>query len=275
MAATIVQNFISAAGVYTHYRRAGKGPLLVLLHPSPRSSKLMEPLMQLLATTFTVVAPDTPGYGASTALPQRATDLADYLPWLHAFITSFTDEPVILYGTATGAQLAIAYALSYPGALRHLYVDNTAHVEEKEREEIIQQYFPDFSPQADGSHLPKIWQHVCASCLFFPWYHQREENRIAPALPPAALLQDIVTDYVLAGAHYADAYRAAFLHERAEKLQQLTIPTTIFRWLGSPLLKYIDALLAHELPPNISRVETPADMRARFAQMQAVICARP
>ena len=48
-----------------HYRVAGSGPPLFLLHPSPLSSAFMEPLMRRLAGRVTAIAPDTPGFGDS------------------------------------------------------------------------------------------------------------------------------------------------------------------------------------------------------------------
>jgi pimeloyl-ACP methyl ester carboxylesterase len=261
--------FIQIDGVNIHYRKKGSGPSMILLHPSPRSSSMMEPLMQQLADTFTVFAPDLPGYGYSSPLPARPDSLYDYVPYLHQFINAVSSGPVRLYGTATGAQLAIAYSLTHCENIQHLYADNAAHFSEQECSTILENYFPDFSPQADGSHLQQLWQHVCDGCLYFPWYDKREENRIAAQLPPAAVIQQIVNDYVLAGADYAAAYMAAFKHERAEKVQALQCNTTIFKWMGSPLLRHIEALLQHPFPKNITVVSTPAKNNERYEAMKS------
>src|SRR5690606_14891693 len=52
-----------------HYRRAGSGPPLVLLHASPSSSRVQIPLLRAWADDFTVIALDTPGFGLSDPLP--------------------------------------------------------------------------------------------------------------------------------------------------------------------------------------------------------------
>ncbi len=262
-------------GCSIHYRQSGTGPALLFLHPSPRSSAMMEPLMRLLDDKFNAIAPDMPGYGLSSPLAASPVSLYDYVPALHQFIESVTDQPVVLYGSATGAQLAIAYALVHPQQVQQLYLDNCAHFDEAACRDILGSYFPDFSPKPDGSHLQAIWQHVCDSCLFFPWYDKQEANRIAAALPAPDILQGIVNDYLQAGVCYADAYRAAFLHERAEKVQQLQCPTTLFRWMGSPILRHIDRLLQFDLPANISVVKTPAPMPERMATMRKVILSAP
>ncbi len=263
--------FLQINGVNIHYRCKGEGKVLVLLHPSPRNSKMMEPLMNLMAANFLVIAPDLPGYGYSDALPKRATDIYDYVPYLHKLIKCITNEPVLIYGTATGAQLAIAYGITNAENVHQLFLDNAAHFKEEEYDEIIENYFPNLAAQKDGSHLQKIWNMVCDSCLYFPWYKKDEAHRIGKELPPSNIIQAIVNDYLLAGENYADAYIAAFKHERATNLQQLKCSTTIFKWLGSPILKYINALLAFDFSGNINIIETALDIDKRYAAMKEEI----
>lgn len=240
-----------------HYRTAGIGEPVVLLHPSPRSGQLLEPLGNRLAERFHVIIPDLPGYGNSDPLPETPASLYDYLPPFRAFFQELGLTKFNVYGSATGAQLAIAYALTHPGDIIHLYLDNAAHFTETQRQRIMGGYFPDFTPQPDGSHLVRLWEHVVAGTQFFPWFEQTEETRFATAPPPADSVQDIVTDYLRAGRNWDWAYRAAFGHERAEHVQRLTVPTTLFRWQGSILLPYIDQLIAEGLPANVRVVEIP------------------
>ena len=263
--------FLKIDGVNIQYYCEGQGDVVVLLHPSPRNSKMMAPLMNLLSPHFFVIAPDLPGYGYSDALPQRIISLYYYVPYLHTLITNITQAPVRLYGTATGAQLAIAYGLTNCEKVQHLYLDNAAHFEEEAYDNILKNYFPDLSKQKDGSHLQKIWNLVCDSCLYFPWYEKNESHRIANELPVEKTIQAIVNDYLLAGENYADAYIAAFKHERAENVQQLKCDTTIFKWLGSPILNHINTLLSFNFSGNIQTVETPKDMKKRYEVMVAKI----
>ena len=67
---TIRRHFVTVNGErQVHYRRAGKGPVVVLLHQSPTSSREHVPLIERLMNEFTVIAPDTPGNGLSDPLP--------------------------------------------------------------------------------------------------------------------------------------------------------------------------------------------------------------
>jgi pimeloyl-ACP methyl ester carboxylesterase len=265
---TIQKNHICFAGGQLFYRSCGNGPLLVLLHPSPQHSGRMEGLMLLLAERFHVVAPDTPGYGSSDPLDPLPEQMSDYCPFIEAIRRQLAAPTFYLYGTATGAQLAIAYALAHPQRVERLFLDNTAHFEEEMRMQMLQHYFIPLNREEDGSHLIRLREIVEKSCLFFPWFSTDEKHRIASTLPPGDIIENIMEDYLLAGPDYARAYRAAFQHEKAAFVQQLTIPTTLFRWLGSPLLPYIDQLLQFPLPAQICVVSTPVDMKERWKVMQ-------
>jgi pimeloyl-ACP methyl ester carboxylesterase len=258
-------------GVKLHYYKAGRGPVLFLLHPSPRSAAMMLPFANRLTEHFTVIAPDLPGYGQSPRLNQSINSVYDYLPTLHQFFTASTNEPFFIYGTATGAQVAIAYALEHAANLRHLFIDNAAHFSEEQCAQILENYFIDITPTANGSHLTNLWTHIQESCLYFPWYEKNEHNRIATELPPIEIQQTIFNDYITAGVQYADAYKAAFKHERAHNVNQLNLPTTLFVWQASPIKKYITQLTQRVNNPNVTTIETPANIAERFATMQKAI----
>ncbi|MCA3002660.1 MAG: alpha/beta hydrolase, partial [Rhodocyclaceae bacterium] len=115
----ITQKFGSFAGVKLHYREVNRaeggeaGIPLVLLHPSPKSSAMFLPLMAQFPTTQHVIALDTPGYGLSESLATPAESIADYLPTLRSFLQQVAGSRIKLYGSATGAQLALGYANAY------------------------------------------------------------------------------------------------------------------------------------------------------------------
>ncbi|MBV8416513.1 MAG: alpha/beta hydrolase [Verrucomicrobia bacterium] len=61
----IISKEATVNGVRIHYRIAGSGSPLILLHGSPLTSRSWLRLMPTLAKTYTVVAPDFRGYGQS------------------------------------------------------------------------------------------------------------------------------------------------------------------------------------------------------------------
>lgn len=269
----IEPHYCTIKGQQLHFLKAGKGAPIVLFHPSPSSSKSMIPFIKELAQHFQVIAIDTPGYGASDLMPHNPKSLKAYCKYLQPFFKKMGLTKFAIYGSATGAQLAIRYGLEFPKQVSHLYLDNAAHFSNELRDKIVASYFPDISPKYDGSHLMTIWTMVHDLFVFFPWCFSEEKYRVKKTIPPAAILHQIALEYMLAGENYDLAYRAAFYHEKAEYVQQLTPSTSIFHWEGSIVKPYIDDLVAHDLPNNVRVVKIPATPNVRFAMMKEHIVA--
>ncbi|MEY4541598.1 MAG: hypothetical protein RLZZ306_3355 [Bacteroidota bacterium] len=261
------QKFVLVKGIKIHYRTSGWGTPIILLHASPRSGKMLEKFGDMLSNHFNVVIPDLPGYGYSESIPQKVTSMNDVVPYLKEFISAIYLKKPHIYGTATGAQLGIAFALKYPNDMKNLYLDNPAHFSEEEYHQISENYFVDLTPTTGGSHLQNLWNHVRESMMYFPWYDHSPENQFSRVEPSPLIISDIVKEYLMAGVRYDELYRAAFLHERVEKIQQLSVPTVIFKWEASILLKYIDRLLAFQLPDNVNVVQTGKDVFERYKKM--------
>ncbi len=281
----ISQHFVQIDGLKLHYREVNRasGPggsnghgstPLILMHASPRNSVMFEPLMAMFPATQHVIAIDTPGYGYSAPLPQPAKVIADYLPTLNKLFHQIAGPCFKLYGSATGAQLALGYADRYPGDVAHLMLDNAAHFDDRYRDAIIDRYFIDISPTADGSHLERLWQLSRQSLKYFPWFETNAEHEFRASEPTSTEIQSLVNEYLLCGPRYAEAYICAFKHERAEHYQSLTVPTTLFRWKGSLLLKQIDHLLTYPMPKCVKVVEVEPPMAARYAAIVSVAEAR-
>ena len=62
---SIERRFVTLTDRQVHYRISGDGPPLLLLHQSPTSSAEMATTIEYFADEFTVIAPDTPGFGLS------------------------------------------------------------------------------------------------------------------------------------------------------------------------------------------------------------------
>jgi len=255
----------------THFRKAGRGPPLVVLHPSPMSSAFMEPLIGLLQDRVTVTAPDTPGYGMSDPLPDEPQSLEPYVHWLASFLKSQNLGSAGIYGSATGAQIAIQFSRRYPEMSDYVILDNAVHFTDEERQDILAKYFPDMTPQADGRHLSTAWEMSSGLFKQFPWYDQREESRVSDAEPPLALVHSTALAYLNAGVDYSRAYRAAFLNEDARNIQQITRPTRVIRWAGSILKRYADRLDEFEWLDHIRMVPCAASPEARFAAIRQAV----
>ncbi len=254
------KKYLGCAGQQTHYRQAGEGEALVMLHASPMSSAQMVPLIEPLSKHFNVIAPDTPGYGNSDPLsPDELSNhqgLEPYTNWLSRFLDELGDSELggskpVLYGTATGAQIAIESARCFPDRLSGVVLDNAAHFENDEREQILARYFPSLKPQEDAGHFSTVWEISQNLFQFFPWFEQDEAHRIGQEPAPLAAVHGTALCYLNAGEDYAQAYRRAFYNEDARRVQSLTTPVEVIRWQGSILKKYSDRFDKFDWPEHI------------------------
>lgn len=263
------RHFIKVKDLDLHVRISGKGFPLVLLHASPSSSAMFAPLAEVLKEDFSLIMPDTPGYGLSD-LPQGPMEkMSDYMPIFHELFASLGLKKFAIYGSATGAQLAIRYGLTYPREVEHIFLDNAAHFDTEQYEKIMESYFPDLRPTYDGSHITKMWNVVRDMFRYFPWFMRDEQFRLNIPPLPAAVYHRVAMDFLQAGENYSRAYMAAFAHERVENVKALKVPATVFKHNASIVLPYIKQLIHHpDFPEKISVIETPAAPAERNARMK-------
>jgi len=101
-------------GVRINYKIGGRGPAVVLLHGYTQTSHMWVPLMPLLATSHTVIAPDLRGAGASERT-QDGYDKITLAQDIHDLVRQLGHEKVMLVGHDIGLMVAYAYAAQYPG----------------------------------------------------------------------------------------------------------------------------------------------------------------
>ncbi len=211
----------------------------------------MQPLLKRLAPRVTAIAPDTPGFGESDPIEDAPVDLHPFVQAMRALRKALGLRQVAVYGSATGAQIAIEWAKADAAAVCGLVLDNAADFTDAERRRIMDGYFPDVAPVADGGHLARAWQAAHDATLFFPWQRPEDGHRIAPRLGPAAAMDLTARGYLAAGPGYRSAYQAAFRNERAERVRPIRAPLVILRWQGSILKPWTDRFDAYAWNDNV------------------------
>jgi len=109
----ITEKSASVNGVRINYKIGGKGPVVVLLHGYTQTSHMWLPLMPLLATSHTVIAPDLRGIGGS----ERTKDGYDKKTMakdVRELVRQLGHEKVQVVGHDIGLMVAYAYAAQYP-----------------------------------------------------------------------------------------------------------------------------------------------------------------
>lgn len=160
-----------------HLRMTGAGagelPPLLLLHPTPKSGWIYERLMAALGEGRVVIAPDTPGYGASDA-PPAPPAIEDYAAEMLMVAERFTSGPVDVLGYHTGSVIAVAMARLAPEQVRRLVLVSLAAYDAEARAEKLAGLKNWPGPADDGSHLTAMWRLM--QTLFDPrvdveWRH--------------------------------------------------------------------------------------------------------
>ncbi|CAN5680782.1 alpha/beta fold hydrolase [soil metagenome] len=104
---------ISLHGHDLFYRRAGSGPLLLLVHGMAGSSATWQPVIEELAEHFTVVAPDLPGHGRSDK-PRGDYSLGAYASVLRDLLHHLGLGPATVVGQSLGGGITMQFAYQYP-----------------------------------------------------------------------------------------------------------------------------------------------------------------
>lgn len=93
---------------------ASGGPPVVLVHGLVVSGRYMVPLMDELASSHAVYAPDLPGFGRSEG-PARALDVAGLADALAAWMRAVGLRRVVLVGNSMGCQVIVCLVARHPG----------------------------------------------------------------------------------------------------------------------------------------------------------------
>jgi pimeloyl-ACP methyl ester carboxylesterase len=247
-----------------HYRRAGHGPPILLLHQTPASSAELLPMILHLAPRFTVLAPDMPGYGVSDSLPDAALSMDALAGNLAAFMDVLGIDVAGLYGFHTGASLATAFARRHPNRVAVAIAEGLLCLDGEERERLPLRYLEPFVPRWDGGHWAWLWSRVKDQSVFFPWYERSGAARLDIDAASPTVLYDRVRDWLRSGERYGLGYAAAMAYEPREDLRAITTPHYIVCQNGDPLAQHL--LRLPPLPANF-RVQTVPDRGSRDARI--------
>lgn len=103
--------FVQAAGLRWHVQVMGEGPVLLLVHGTAAATHSWRGLAPLLARRFTVVVPDMPGHGFTSAAPTRALSLPGMAAALRALLEAGGWKPRMAVGHSAGAATLLRLAL--------------------------------------------------------------------------------------------------------------------------------------------------------------------
>lgn len=267
MTGGISRHFITLDGSWgerqVHYRRAGTGPLLLALHQSPQSSRELEQLMGQWSEYFTVVAPDSPGYGLSDPLGVEVAELGDFADATIEFMDAIGADRFGIYGFHTGGMIGISIAHRHPMRVTGIACNGIVVPTDDELEEILAVYLPRFEPHWDGGHLAWLWAKTREQTIFFPWHNRTLAGRMDFPMPSPEHQQNSVLEFLRAGDHYHVGYRAAFVFNADSVVPELKVPGLLTAAAWDPLQPHLDRFDNCPDQVEIVKSATPAEALQR------------
>lgn len=125
--------FVAAGGLRIHYKRAGRGPALVLLHGSASSLQHFDRAAALLSESFDVIRPDLPGFGLTGPRKDRDYRVPAYVATVAGFLEALGVPRYAVAGNSLGGDIAWNLALDHPERLTGLVLVNATGYPKKTR----------------------------------------------------------------------------------------------------------------------------------------------
>jgi 3-oxoadipate enol-lactonase len=116
-----------------HFKEAGNGEPLILIHTNGASAWQYAEVLPLLLTRFRVIAWDMPGHGDSDSIA-RHYNVEDYADALHGFMEALGLKAAHVSGCSIGGSICVAFAARYPRRTRSSVIVETPFRTEAEWE---------------------------------------------------------------------------------------------------------------------------------------------
>ncbi len=105
--------FVEAGGLRWHVQTLGTGPTLLLLHGTGAATHSWRGLLPYLAQCFTVIAPDLPGHGFTSAPKPAEHSLPSFAALITALLDALRVHPTWVVGHSAGAAIAARMCLDH------------------------------------------------------------------------------------------------------------------------------------------------------------------
>jgi len=259
-----------------HYRKAGNGPPVLLMHQSPVSSAEYIHLMGQWAADFTLIAPDTPGFGLSDALPGTDPHIEPYAAAVAEFLDAIGVQKCGVYGTHTGAMIAAEFARAYPARCEVCVLNGYVVATDAEKADVMAHYFVPLHPVQDGSHMVWAWVRMRDQMMFYPWYRKTAATRMTFDIPGPEFLQPFTMDYFRSANAGIRAYKAAFTYDAIAGLKGMAAPCHVMAFQQDVLNEHLGRI-PKDVPKCITLEghPTPAALELRAREIFKQACNAP
>lgn len=273
MLAPITRHFVTVGRRQVHYRRAGTGAPIVLLHASPSSSWALDTFTQVFGTRFAALALDTPGFGLSDPLSIAVPEATDYADAMAETMDALGIEKAGIFGSHTGATIACEFARRHPQRVTLAVFDGYPAYPKAEQDANLAHYLPKFEPVWTGLHLVDFWLRYREMSNFWPWYAPSRATRAEAGGRDLEGLHRMTLAGFLSGRGYDKGYAAVFRHDAMGAAAALKVPTCFAGREGDSLIRALKVL--GDLPDGCWRATLPNDDLGAAEQYLQMYLDRP
>jgi len=118
------EDLVTVKGRRLHFREAGEGRPVVLVHGNTGSSRWFVRIEEIPGVRF--IAPDLPNFGESDGI--GAVEIDEYAAYLLAFLDALSIRTATVVGHSLGGAVAMSLALSNPQRVTRLLLIDSAPI---------------------------------------------------------------------------------------------------------------------------------------------------
>jgi len=223
----------------------GQGPVIVLLHGINSNADDLRPLIDLLGSSYRVIAPDLLGFGESPKPVDIEYSIDEHVKVLDATLTDAgVNSRFLLFGYSLGGVIAVRYAATHPDRLRRLFLLSTPF------------YLPPEAYDKRGFGV----EYAQAMLLSWMWrVIGRQKDRNTPVYKLAAgKLRAQAEDFMRAGdiSEHWDIMARTLENTISQStfiddLPKLTMPTVFALGVRDPIVRPDQTLALQRIKPDL------------------------
>ena len=159
MTSSIRYGYADTSAGQVHYREAGAGPAVILLHETPLSGATYEFALPSLAPHVRAIAPDIPGYGSSPP-PDEPLSIPEYARRIGLMFDALGLERVALVGGHTGAAVALQIAADLPDRVASVIALGSPLFTKEQGDAMLERTDLGYRVAKDGSHFDAAGKYI-------------------------------------------------------------------------------------------------------------------
>lgn len=276
------RRFADIAEGQVHYWQGGpaksdknsrKTPL-IFMHPGPQTARVQVPLLDVLAETRPVYAPDLMGMGDSSPpllKDGKEPDLDYFADAAFRFADAVGLKEFDLMGSSLGGYVAVEMAYQRPHRVKHLVINRLNIMSGELLEQFTKYHGPKVVPDQSGMYVTFLWSRLKDLYTYVPWFQHDAKNLRGRGLPSPEIMHITFTEQVKMATTQYMAFDAYWRYPIAERFAQLKVPVMA----GADGVKLLPGAKAWDPKLSGDVIEVPeAELRAYAAEASAYLDAQ-